>query len=100
MDIQKLITMGKLECDFDIDGTVFHMVTPTADEIEKVVSGTDLLTVCITQIDDRKFVEAKDKAELRNILGSAQGAIMGRVTIRLTDLITEQGTIVDNLPKK
>ena len=96
MDIQRLITMGKLECDFDLNGVVFHMVTPTADEVAKVNDNIDLLAVCIKAVDK----EPCGPEDVRAALKPMQGAIVGRLTTRLTDLITEQGALVDNLPKK
>jgi len=93
MDIQKLITMGRLECDHELSGVLFHITTPSADDVTKITNNVELLTACITKIDDKLFVTAKDREGLRTVLKGMQGAVIKNLAERADALIIEQSKL-------
>jgi hypothetical protein len=93
MDIQKLITMGRLEREYELNGVTFHMVTPSADSITKITNNIELLTACITKIDDKQFLTDKDRDGLRTVLKSMQGAVIKNLADYADAMITEQGKL-------
>lgn len=100
MDIQKLITMGKLETDVTYQGITFHLVTPSSDDLNKVNDNIDLLAAFITKIGDKEFVTSEDKDGLRVVLKSMQGVVIGNLIKQAGALMDEQTKLVDDMSKK
>jgi hypothetical protein len=100
MDVNKLITMGRLEKDVTYDGITFHLVTPSADELSKMTDNIDLIAAFITKIGDKEFNSAEEKEGLRTVLKSMQGVVIGNLVKKAGELIDQQAKVIEGMSKK
>jgi len=100
MDIQKLVTMGKLEKDITYEGVTFHLATPTSHELSSVNDNVDMLVAFIVKIGDKSFASQEDKEGLGTILRSMQGVMVGSLSKEATNLLEEQSKLIESMSKK
>jgi hypothetical protein len=100
MDIQKLITMGKMEKDVTYDEITFHLVTPTSDELSRITDNVDLLAAFIVKIGDKEFVKGEDKEGLKTVLRSMQGVLIGNLVKKAAALMEQQDKTIEGMSKK
>ena len=100
MDIQKLITMGRLTKTVVYDGIAFEMSTPATDNINDINDNLDLLCVFITKIGDKEFSTPEDKVGLKVVLKQMQGVVVHSLVKKAGEMIEQQTELVEGITKK
>lgn len=105
VDLNKLITVGKIEKEVTINDLTIHLETPTANNGKDIQNGVDMVTACVSKITDNttgksdEYLTPEQKKILHEKLGPMQGGLISFLFNECTEIATKQQEVIDQLKK-
>jgi len=98
MDINKLITAGKLSKKVKIGEFNFYFETPSSmNVVANLTDSVSLLAQFIVGIEDEEYRTPDQKIKLKELLSKMQNGIINKLSGIANDLGTEQASAVEGM---
>ena len=98
-DITRLVTLGVIVRDIEVDGFKFKLRTPSADSI-KGVEISDIVSQFVIEIDGKGYTGAEDKKALGAVLAQTQSGIVSKLVEICNGMLAEQSDLVEGFFSK
>lgn len=105
VDLNKLITTGKIEKEVTFGDLTIYMQTPSANDAKGVEDNVGMVAACIAKIADNatgksdEYSTPEQKKLLVEKLGPMQGGLISVLLNECTAISNKQEEVINNLKK-